>query len=462
MSRFKAPASSLSLPPPPRPGPLAVIPRVPTAPATLRSFVPRLATGANPIHKIGFAAAAAYVTMQYAFLNDLLGIVGHIYIPLAYIFGPPALLAALLGGRLGRVFQTRVGYFVLGIYVCLLASVPFSLVRSRSLFMLKDVLITGYGVFFIVAALAATLAQVRLLMHVIAWSAILDVFVTSRMGAVDADGRMSFAGGSMANANDFALHLLVAVPFCLLYVLEKGRPKVVKLIMIGASAAMVYYALQSGSRAAVLCLAVIGLFGVWKASFSQRVAIAVFTFTALAALPFLAPQTWVRLAGSFDSAATRSSSSASSAHLSSVGRLDLLRRSIEVTLRHPLFGVGVGEFQDAEAGIASDEGVRAHWQVTHNAYTQISSEAGIPALICFAGAVFGAIRLSLRIYQRARRSPQLQNLALMTFNLTLAMVCLACAMFFDSLCYSYYVPMLAGLSVALWNASQSDLRAAGV
>src|SRR2546427_9352704 len=44
-----------------------------------------------------------------------------------------------------------------------------------------------------------------------------------------------------------------------------------------------------------------------------------------------------------------------------------------VSLEHPLFGVGPGNF-----GIVS-----GNWHETHNTYTQLSSEAGIAALILF-------------------------------------------------------------------------------
>jgi O-antigen ligase len=48
-------------------------------------------------------------------------------------------------------------------------------------------------------------------------------------------------------------------------------------------------------------------------------------------------------------------------------------KSLATTARRPLFGVGPGQF-------ASYTGL---WRVTHNTYTELSSECGIPALILF-------------------------------------------------------------------------------
>ncbi len=398
--------------------------------------------------------------MEYGFINELINLFFGIKAYLPYVIGPPALLAALLSGRLRALFSTRLGYFMVGLYIWLCASVPFSIVRSNSLFMLKDTLITAYSVFFMVAALTITLRQTRFLMSVIAVSAVVDFLASYRLGVVRTDGRFSLAAGSMANANDFATHLLVALPFCLLAVFEKGSSMLTRLLMIVASAGFVLVSLHTGSRTAVICLIVIGCFAIWKGSFSQRIALFFLTLLAAALVPVIAPQTWTRFVTVFDSSAASTSSSAESAQESTNARLDLLRRSIIVTLHHPLLGVGIGEFQDAEAGIASGEGVRAHWQVTHNAYTQMSSEAGIPAMICFVGLVFGSIGICLRLYHRARSVPSLHLISNMAFFLLLSQACLAAAMFFDSLSYTYYVPMLSSVTVALWNTSQDSLREA--
>jgi O-antigen ligase len=54
-------------------------------------------------------------------------------------------------------------------------------------------------------------------------------------------------------------------------------------------------------------------------------------------------------------------------------RAELLMKSLVITAKRPLFGVGPSNF-------ASYTGT---WRVTHNTYTELSSECGIPALILF-------------------------------------------------------------------------------
>ena len=54
-------------------------------------------------------------------------------------------------------------------------------------------------------------------------------------------------------------------------------------------------------------------------------------------------------------------------------RQQLFWRSIEVTKEHPIFGVGPGNFDQ----------VSGQWHTTHNSFTLMSSEGGVPALILY-------------------------------------------------------------------------------
>ncbi len=460
MSRFKAGLprpDAIAPPPPPSSASGLRVSRI--EPARPKSVLTNVAP-VNPLQSIGFFFTAAYLATLYGFLSELLDIVGHIHLPVAYIFGVPALLAGAFGGRFSSLFRTRVGYYMTFFCAFMAASVPFSLVHSASLLLLKSTILTEYSIFFLIAMLASTVRRVRILMYTVAASCAIDLLAAVPYG-VTIKGRFAFAAGSLANPNDFALHMLIGLPFFLLIFFDKRTAALLKLGAAAAILGMVYLTLQTGSRMGMICLLIIGVFTMMKASFSQRIALAVLTLSVVVALPAVAPETWARLSPMFNPAATHQSYAAREATGSTLGRLDLLQRSLEVTLQHPVFGVGIGEFADAEAGLAKSEGIPARWQVTHNAYTQVSSECGVPAFLCFVAVIFGSLRLSLRLYDRTRRVPAYHQTAQMALNLALATACLAVGMFFDSLAYTYYPPVVAGLSVALWNASQDEQRAQG-
>jgi O-antigen ligase len=63
-------------------------------------------------------------------------------------------------------------------------------------------------------------------------------------------------------------------------------------------------------------------------------------------------------------------------------RKALLKLSVMTALTHPLFGVGPGCFPLVDAT----------WKVAHNAYSELASEAGIPALVLFLLAMGSAFK----------------------------------------------------------------------
>ena len=62
----------------------------------------------------------------------------------------------------------------------------------------------------------------------------------------------------------------------------------------------------------------------------------------------------------------------------------LFQRSLRATVERPLFGVGPEQFPNYRGkGGRAQETREVLWYGTHNSYTQISSESGIPAIIFY-------------------------------------------------------------------------------
>lgn len=83
-------------------------------------------------------------------------------------------------------------------------------------------------------------------------------------------------------------------------------------------------------------------------------------------------------------------------------RIGIWQAALGLTLRHPLLGIGFGNFQEqsklwlAEHGIA----LRQSFDNPHNIFLDIAVHAGVPALLCFLGLV---ALLLLRCRERGRR-----------------------------------------------------------
>ena len=142
---------------------------------------------------------------------------------------------------------------------------------------------------------------------------------------------------------------------------------------------------------------------------------------------------------------------------STATRTHLLKSSIQFTMQHPILGVGPGEFSDYEAAVAKSEGKKGAWAVTHNAYTQVSSECGIPALLFFLAGIVMSFRTFGRVYRAARSRPELRSMAMACFCCQLSLVGFCTAIVFLSLAYTMYLPAMSGLAMVFSRSLDHEL-----
>jgi len=139
-----------------------------------------------------------------------------------------------------------------------------------------------------------------------------------------------------------------------------------------------------------------------------------------------------------------------SAAASAENRWKLLRDGIYLTLKHPVFGVGPGDFMVAQNDLALARGeFRGAWRVTHNTYIQISSEMGIPGLILYIVLLyqcFKPLNLIARSQYPGKEGSDLRELAR---SLRATFVVLVTVITFGSFGYDTNIPMMAGLACAL-------------
>jgi O-antigen ligase len=145
------------------------------------------------------------------------------------------------------------------------------------------------------------------------------------------------------------------------------------------------------------------------------------------------------------------SEAAASATASSRMRHQKLMESIELTLRHPIFGVGMGVFMPASVEIAKERGGHLDWEVSHNSYTQVSSELGLPGLLLLLALYATGFRQILRINGEAKRAGR-DDVRQMAFALLIALTVLCVHFCFDSMAYVFYMPLILGLIAAFAKA----------
>jgi O-antigen ligase len=135
----------------------------------------------------------------------------------------------------------------------------------------------------------------------------------------------------------------------------------------------------------------------------------------------------------------------------------LFEQSVRFTLQHPVFGVGPDQFSNYEGMWSRKQGQRGNWHATHCAYTQVSSECGIPALLFFLGSLGSAWLLVNRAYRMAKQKgyEEIKNAC---FCYLLAMVGFLTAIIFLANAYSFHLPAMVGLGVCLGLTAMREIE----
>lgn len=422
----------------------AVIPARPTAAATVAE---------DPFERhnwqqraIGFAPKllALYVFLLFSriFEAAMLFGLGNLYVML--IVSSLGLLVIFLGGDFLRAAGTPAGLLLLVFTFWAVLIMPFSTWHSESLQVFTSIWIKSAAAFFIIAGLSRSIEHTRKVFIALGFGAIVSLLLVMWAGRLTSDRFASF--GSMGNANEVAFHLMLGLPFI---VFLMNRAKIFWKIPLAAACVLsLIYSLKTVSRAGIIIAAAIFLISFFQVSFANKLKILFVAIVgATIGLLMLDPssisryETLVRPGLASDEAAL-------SARESADAREHELALSLELTATHPLFGVGMGDFIPAAADLAAAKGEHALWIASHNSYTQISSETGIPGF-CFLFGVFVTCYIQLFKISRAARRLGLKEIRSMTLCALLALVALSIHFSFDAIAWDYYLPMIAGLCMAL-------------
>lgn len=198
------------------------------------------------------------------------------------------------------------------------------------------------------------------------------------------NGRHALRGGPYTDPNYYAMALLALAP--IVWVSFATKPWWMRVSGVLATTLPVLLALRTVSRGAFVAVLLMLVVLFFFAGLKVRIAmVSVAVLGVVVLLAFLPEDARMKLA-----AATRLSSlagdttAANSADTVSLeSRGTLLSTSINLTLEYPLLGVGPGNFGPTIAEYGRLQGY--HWinLGTHNSYTQLSSETGIPGLLLY-------------------------------------------------------------------------------
>lgn len=236
--------------------------------------------------------------------------------------------------------------------------------------------------------------------------------------------------GMFENPNELSMHLVMMFPLAVALGLA-SRNNLARVAYLGVGALLVAANMVTYSRGGFLALLAGSGVLLWKYGRENRLNVAIASAAAGVLVVLFAPGSYaLRILSIVGLAADPVGSSEQ--------RMELLERSILVTLRNP-WGIGIGNFQLV--------GVRN--LVSHNSYTQVSSELGLLGLAAYLVFILTPFRRLAAIERTLVSKRDRGWFYHMSIGFQASLVAYFVASFFASVAYTWFVYYIVAYAVAL-------------
>jgi O-antigen ligase len=333
-------------------------------------------------------------------------------------------------------------------------SVPMSIWPTNSAEFLTESLTPSLVLFVVASAGFADRRTARLCILVLVLSVGADAMYLLSGFAPERAGRPYI--GATLDPNDSAALFVSALPFAMALASERGGKRWLALTV---AALLIGAVVRTGSRGGVIGLLVVALILILRAGPRRRWAYVLAAAVgagifALAANETLLARFQTIFAPSSDYNLTDRE-----------GRIQIWTRGIGYMLTHPVFGIGLNNFQTAEGVLSGkiNEGYGIGFTAAHNTFVQIGAELGVFGLAAFVVAIWSAGRGCRRIQLAAVRDHAVHpQLADEEVRLAAAAYCALAGVvatgFFLSLAYHLVTYFALAVCVGVWAGSPYATR----
>jgi O-antigen ligase len=353
---------------------------------------------------------------------------------------------------------------MLALTAWLVLAIPFSVWKGGSFGLVKEAWSKSFVFFLVLGAMVTTTRQSIGIMRVMAWAILICALLALRYNHY-VDGRLQMSIGQYTNPNELGNLMVVGgvLWWSSLHYSQRSLGK--WALALGAIGLLLFIASRTGSRTTMVVMAACIPFLLTRYSMLGRLIFLGISGLSIAAVLLVMPGETMRrfttLFAAHQDADT--SEQAFRAYEKAVGstnqRIFLLKQSLVFTLMNPVFGVGPGMFDVAQNDIAQAAGYRGSWLGTHNTYTELSSEAGIPALLFFLGAMVTCWKElgALRRRNQELAHPARSDIDQAALTLRILLFGTAVVFLFIHAAYTAVFPTIAGLTVGLVRSANRDL-----
>jgi O-antigen ligase len=372
-----------------------------------------------------------------------------------------AAISFILAVALGKITicLTKELKLVLAITFCFAASIPFAFWGTGALTIFTSIWLKTVFIFFLISQTLTSLARIRILIWVILLcelvAAVLSIVQQGSM-SVDKGERLIGYNQGFLGWNFLGTAAAISLPYIIALLLS--RRSVLRIALLGLTfLALMWMLVLTASRGGFMTVVfslILSFFLLLRSNPKGRV-LSLVLLLAFGITVVKAPGIfWARLGTVFSTtdSADMQDEAAASAKLSSEGRSGLLADSINYTLERPLNGWGLGNFSVVRGNRMN---TASGWYGTHNTFTQISSEAGIPALLLFLYLSFVLLKNSHKDADLFKGDANFEELRLLTKATTISVCAFLFGGFFAHLGYDYYFYYIAGIGGGLHRLAQA-------
>jgi O-antigen ligase len=373
---------------------------------------------------------------------------------LVAILGFMGVLALFASGAMPRTFTAPQGVWLSLFTGWLIFSLPFSTWRGESFRDLTGMWLKSYVAYFLVAGLIFTVDQCRRAVFWLAFATVAVIYYALRTGVNSAeDSRFAVTYGTLGNANDLAGALLMGLPFLIYVIADKRRNGFIRVISLGMALVLLVVVLRTGSRGAIMTIGALIILGFFKTNAANKMKIVVICGVLAVTFPLVVSRTMMARYATIFKSDGGGSADVQSAVNSTNARRELMKQGVRLTLRYPVFGVGLGNFSNKSADLFMARGEAPMWFTCHDIYLLVSSETGIIGFIIYMTIIVLCMKTLMRLQKDTRQIPELEEIS----NLSLCVMAslwtfLICGIFSTS-AYSTQLPLIAGLTAALSHAA---------
>ena len=400
----------------------------------------------NPIVRTAFPMVVFFLAAIFSGLLDKMYVL--LFLHILTVVGGLTLILIAVGGRIQVLLKSPIAQALIAFTIWLMICIPFARWRGGSFTLLENIWSRSALAFFLVAGGVVTIAQSKTIFKTIGYSVGVLAIMALALRYHDSNGRLALVNTRYENANDFAWTLLLGLSFLSFLLLQGKRRE--KLMALFLSAPILLALMKTGSRAGMIGLIMLFLFSVFQASRAVRRKLALGLPILVVLLVAVTPGELRSRFTTLSNAGPNATRLEAQAVGSTEARIQLLKDSIYLTLVHPLFGVGPGDFPVAQNDLALARGdLRGIWGVTHNTYTQISSEMGIPGLIIYLVFLYQCFKPLNSIIRSRYPGKDWHDLRALARSLRASLVVMLTIAVFDAYGYDVNIPIMAGLCCAL-------------